>query len=82
MRMGLRRGLFFLLSLAVGAGLCACRRAAEPLKLEPAASRTAVAPVPQPSLCAAEKLSRAALLRQSQPAPSPAATATAKPAVK
>jgi len=68
--------LLWLTSVAVwGGGAGACRRATAPVQTNTTNVQTAAAPAPQPSVCAAENVSRAAFLRQAQTSASPAPTA-------
>lgn len=60
----------------LGGGLSACRHAAAPPQTN---QPTAAAPAPQPSVCAAENVSRAAMLRQAQVSASPSPTTAAQP---
>jgi hypothetical protein len=69
MRVWLHAGL--LLSVGLGAGLSACRQPLAARQAEPAAVPANARPAPQPSVCAAENQSRAALLKQASARPSP-----------
>ena len=72
----MRVWLYFGLGASLFLG--ACGHAREARNRETAAAKTAVMPVPQPTVCAAENLSRAALMQQAKPGVSPAPTSTRK----
>ena len=73
MQQRVQRTIFCVILAVIFSSAAACRRAAVTQPSTPASVNASAKPSPQPSACAAENVSRAALLRATQTPPAPSA---------